>query len=178
MDEYIAIVKLFAGPFAPKGWAFCDGRLMSIAQNTALFSIIGTIYGGDGQTTFALPDLRSRVAVGAGNGPGQPSVQPGERAGSAQLTLTMQQMPVHTHDTLISKTTATTNDPSSGILAQANYLNPETGDPIPVNVYAATSTDQAHNISGNGYSQPVNMMQPYLGMNYIICIEGLFPSRS
>jgi len=177
MDEYLGIVKLFAGPFAPQNWAYCDGSLLQIRQYSALYAVIGTLYGGDGVNTFALPDLRSRVAIGAGSGPGLSPYQPGNKGGTEKVTLTVQQLPVHTHNTLISQTVATTNDPATGILAKSNYPNPETGDPIPSNTYAATSNGQAANISSAGGSQPVSLLQPYLGMNYIICINGLYPSR-
>src|SRR5687767_4324920 len=97
MDEFIGIVKIFAGNFAPRGWMFCQGQLLSIAQNTALFSILGTTYGGNGQTTFALPDLRGRVPVGVGQGPGLPSMSLGEMSGATSATMTIQNMPAHTH---------------------------------------------------------------------------------
>jgi microcystin-dependent protein len=178
MDEYLGMVKLFAGSFAPNNWAYCDGTLLSISQYSALYAVIGTTYGGNGTTTFALPDLRSRVAVGAGKGPGLTPYQPGQAAGTEAVSLSAQQMPVHSHNTLTSQTIATTNNPATGILAQSNYPNAETGDPITSYTYAATSNGQAANISSAGGSQPVSLMQPYLGMNYVICINGLFPSRS
>jgi microcystin-dependent protein len=182
MDEaYIGSIVLFAGNFAPRGWAFCDGSILSIAQNAALFSILGVTYGGNGTNNFALPDLRSRVPVHANNGqagPGQQAVQLGESAGTNTLTLTSANLPQHTHGTLINKTIATTNDPTGGVLAIANYPDPTTGDPIAVNVYAATSAGQAANITPTGAGAPVSNMQPYLGLNYIICLQGLFPSRN
>jgi microcystin-dependent protein len=180
MDEYIGIVKLFAGTFAPKGWAFCDGRLMSISQNSALFAILGTIYGGDGQTTFALPDLRSRVAVGAGVGPGLSPYQPGQRAGNEQISLSQQQMPAHTHLQQFSSDLATTSVPGGNVLATSNGLDSQESA-VTVNAYAAVGEKMVagspNAIGFAGGSQPVNIMQPYLGMNYIICTNGLFPSR-
>lgn len=182
MDEaYIGSLVLFAGNFAPRGWAFCDGSLLPIAQNAALFSILGATYGGNGQTTFALPDLRSRVPVHANNGQAGPGLQPvrlGESGGTSTLALTSANLPQHTHGTLINKVTATTNDPTGGVLAMANYPDATTGDPIPVNVYAATSAGQAPNITPTGAGAPVSNMQPYLGLNYIICLQGLYPSRN
>src|SRR5215211_5950019 len=97
MEGYIAEIRLFAGNFAPRGWAFCYGQILSIAQNTALFSLLGTTYGGNGQTTFALPDFRSRVPVGAGTGPGLANISLGEVSGHETVTLLLNQMPVHTH---------------------------------------------------------------------------------
>ena len=178
MDEYLGIIKLFAGNFAPRGWAFCNGAILNISQNTALFSLLGTAYGGNGTTTFALPNLLGRVPVGVGQGAGLPNITQGEMAGAPTLQLTSANMPQHTHNTLINKANATTNDPTSGVLAMANYPDPSTGDPIPVNVYAATSAGQAPNITPTGASSPVSNMQPYLGLNYIICTEGLYPSRN
>ncbi|NOT56941.1 MAG: phage tail protein, partial [Deltaproteobacteria bacterium] len=115
-DPFIGEIIMFGGNFAPRGWAFCNGQLLSIAQNTALFSILGTTYGGDGRTTFALPDLRGRVPVHAGNsqGPGLPPVQLGEMAGSPSVTLTVSQMPMHNH-LVVASQTATTTDPNGGV---------------------------------------------------------------
>jgi microcystin-dependent protein len=179
MDEYIGIVKLFAGNFAPKGWAFCNGQQMSIAQNTALFSILGTTYGGNGTTTFGLPNLSGRVAVGAGSGAGLPPVEAGQVAGSASVTLTAQQMPAHNHQLMVNSGNGTATDPTGGFVAVVNVPNSETGDPTPVTAFAPTSNGAAsiQAISAAGGSQPLSVMQPYLGMNYIICLEGLYPSR-
>ena len=178
MDEYLGIVKLFAGSFAPNGWAFCDGRLLAISSNSALYSILGTTYGGDGTTTFGLPDLRSRIPVGAGNGPGLSPRVPGEIAGAESVTLTGQQLPMHTHTLGVSNVAGTTNSPANGVLAQANYTDND-GNNFAVNAYGATANAQAAAtaISPAGSSQPVSIMPPVLGMNYIICTEGLYPSR-
>lgn len=180
MDEYIGIVKLFAGSFAPRGWAFCDGSLLNISQNTALFSILGTTYGGNGTQTFALPDLRSRVAVGAGNGPGQQPVQSGQVAGSASVTLTTQQLPAHTHAQQFANTAATTNAPGGNMLAQSNGADAD-GNLINVKAYAPAGSPVAAAptaIGATGNGLPVNIMPPYLGMNYIICLEGIYPPRN
>ena len=180
MDEFIGIVKLFAGNFAPRGWAFCDGSLLPINQNQALFAILGTIYGGNGSTTFALPDLRGRVAVGAGNGPGQQPVQPGQMAGAASVTLTTQQLPAHTHAQQVSSANATTSNPAGNIPAVANGVGSDEGA-VTVNTYGPASSLVPANqtaIGMTGNNQPVSVMQPYSGMNYIICLEGVFPSRN
>ncbi|MBD2722085.1 phage tail protein [Hymenobacter armeniacus] len=180
MDEYIGIVKLFAGNFAPQNWAFCNGQLMSIAQNSALFSILGTTYGGDGQTTFALPNLMGRVAVGAGNGGGLPPVMPGEIAGTASVTLTTGNLPAHNHQMQVSSGSATTNNPANNVLAVDNGVTSDES-PVTVNTYreAADLVPASPNAIGMvGNSQPVSLMQPYLGMNYIICLNGLYPPRS
>lgn len=180
MDEYIGIVKLFAGTFAPRGWAFCDGSQLSIAQNSALFSILGTTYGGNGQTTFGLPDLRGRVAVGAGSGPSLQPTQPGEMAGSASITLTTAQLPAHNHPVQVSSDKASTNAPAGNVPAAANGSTPDE-TVVTVNAYAAANNLVAGSpnaIGQTGNNQPVSVMQPYTGMNYIICLEGVFPSRN
>ncbi|MGI4866853.1 MAG: phage tail protein [Janthinobacterium lividum] len=180
MDEFIGIVKLFAGTFAPRGWALCDGSLLNISQNTALFSILGTTYGGNGTQTFALPDLRGRVAVGAGSGPGQQPVQPGQLSGSANVTLTTQQLPQHTHAQQFANVPATTNSPAGNVLAQVLASDGD-GIALTTNAYAPSASLVAGSptaIGMTGNNQPLSVMQPYLGMNYIICLEGVFPSRN
>jgi microcystin-dependent protein len=181
MDEYIGIVKLFAGNFAPKGWALCHGQLLSISQNTALFSILGTTYGGDGQTTFALPNLQGRVAIGAGNGP--TPYQPGQVGGTENVTLTSQQMPMHTHLQNASTQPATTATPDTTVVPGVPNGLTQTEESVTVNGYIAANgtpmTPLAPTTIGSaGGSQPFSVLQPYLGMNYIICLEGLFPSRN
>lgn len=174
-EPFIGEVIMFAGNFAPRGWAFCAGQLLSIAQNTALFSILGTTYGGNGQTTFALPDLRGRVPVGTGQGPGLTSITLGEMSGTETVTLLTTQMPAHTHTATgsIKASTAAAND----TLPTGNY-------PSDGGAYQSAS-DTNMNASGlnitvgiSGNSQPVPIRNPYLGMNYIIAIEGIFPSRN
>jgi microcystin-dependent protein len=179
MDEYIGIVKLFGGNFAPKGWFLCNGQLLNIAQYQALFAIIGTTYGGNGTTTFALPDLQGRVPVGVGQGAGLPPVVQGQIAGSANLTLTTANIPPHTHSLMVSSANGTGSNPSSSVPAVSNFDDPSTGNNVVVNSYAAqptgTAAPQAITPTGNGV--PVNIMPPYLGLNYIICWQGIFPPR-
>lgn len=168
-EPFIAEIILFGGNFAPRGWALCQGQLLSIAQNTALFSILGTTYGGNGTTTFALPDLRGRVPVGTGTGPGLPNVDLGEVSGERNHTLIVTEIPQHNHTTVTTSDRGTTDRPGSGVLlARGNAL-------------AAPSSPVAlapQSIGFTGGSQPHNNMQPYLGMNYIIALEGIFPSRN
>jgi microcystin-dependent protein len=163
-EPFIGQIMMFGGNFAPRDWAFCDGQLMSIAQNTALFSILGTTYGGDGVTTFALPDLRGRVPVHPGNGPGLPVYQLGESAGSPSTTLTISQMPAHNHAAVYSL-----GDPDGG----TNYLAignpPRLGNTNP----QASATM----VAPSGGNQPFGLMQPYLCVNFIIALYGIFPSR-
>ena len=169
-DAYIGEIRLFAGNFAPKNWAFCDGSILAIASNTALFSILGTTYGGNGQTTFALPDLRGRVAISPGNGPGLPNYVLGEMAGEPAHTLINTEMPAHTH-----VMSGVNGDANTGRVAGGAPANSET------NIYAAGAAPNAPMagvIGPSGGSQPHNNMQPYLAVNYIICLYGIYPPRN
>jgi microcystin-dependent protein len=179
MEGYLAALMLFASNFAPRSWAFCQGQILSISQNTALFSLLGTTYGGNGQTTFALPDLRGRVAVGTGQGPGLSNVSLGEMSGEPTHTLITTEMPSHTHTITVRAVASagTTNTPAAGNSLATLVDSRNNG----LNVYsnAAPDTNLGSGTAGNtGGSQPHNNMQPYLGMNYIICLEGIFPSRN
>ena len=195
---------MFAGNFAPRGWAFCQGQILSIAQNQALFSIIGTTYGGNGTTTFALPDLRTRAPVGAAPGsttpvPGLTPVIVGEQGGAQNVTLTLNQIPQHTHAATFTPPTlavsvevanvaATAQTPDGNILAQAQQPG---RTPVLVDAYAApsaktgvlggvslTASGGAVAVSVAGGGLPVSVQSPYLGMNYIIALEGIYPSRN
>jgi microcystin-dependent protein len=172
MEGTMATIMLFAAEFAPKYWAYCNGQLISIQQNSALFSLLGTTYGGNGIQNFALPNFQGRTAVGTGQGQGLPNVTLGEMAGTPSITLLTSNLPQHTHPvsaTLVATSTAPNTDESSGaILAGAN-------------IYAAGANGQLAGVtiqSGmSGGNQPVNIQQPYLGMNFVICTQGIFPSR-
>ena|SRR5438128_8975221 len=168
-SPFIGQITLFAGNFAPRGWAFCNGQLLSIAQNTALFSILGTTYGGNGQTTFALPDLRGRVPVHAGQGPGLSNYDLGQQGGAESVTLTTAQMPAHTHPANANDSAATTNRPGGGVPARGgSYADAPDG---------STTLDPAA-VGSAGGDQPHTNVQPYTTLNYIIAIEGIFPSRN
>ena len=165
-EPFIGSIILFAGNFAPRGWAFCNGQLLPIAQNTALFSILGTTYGGNGQTTFALPDLRGRVPLHPGTGPGLSQYTLGQSAGAETITLTSSEMPAHTHVQPASNGDQTTNRPNAAVPARGG-------------VYAGTTDGSALDpTSPAGGSQPHSNLQPYLAVNYIIALEGIFPSRN
>lgn len=180
MDEFLGIIKLFAGNFAPRGWAFCQGQLLAISQNTALFSILGTTYGGDGRTTFALPDLRGRVPVGFGSGPGLPSFEQGQTGGEVAHTLLQPELPAHTHALAVSNANASVSTPAQGnTIATPGAMSGR--EFIPTLGYTNTPPNTALNpqsVGVAGSSMPHNNMQPYLGLNYIICLEGIYPSRS
>lgn len=172
MDPFVAEIRIFAGNFAPRGWAFCNGQLLPISQNTALFSLLGTTYGGDGRVTFALPDLQGRAPMHPGQGPGLSFHNLGEQGGAETNTLSSAGIPSHVHGTAFNATSgpATTSDPQ-------NNLHARTAE----NIYGSrgTSVDMAPGSVGlSGGSQPHNNMQPYLSLNFIIALQGIFPPRS
>lgn len=167
MDPILGTIILFAGNFAPRGWLLCDGTLLSIAQNTALFSILGTTYGGNGISTFAIPDLRGRAPLQQGNGPGLTPLALGQQVGSETVSLLPTNLPAHTHSLLVSGQTANDDIPTGHALASGEFYN-ESAPTVPL--HAATVAPAGGNI-------PVNIMQPSLGLNYIIATEGIFPSR-
>ena len=183
MDSpFLGMIAIFGFNFAPRGWAFCQGQILSIAQNTALFSLLGTMYGGNGQTTFALPDLRGRVPVGQGQGPGLSSYDIGQVGGTETNSLTVSQLAPHTHVAATSAVlhaegvNATGQNPNGKLLASANIYS----DPDPANDRTMNSASivASTTIQPTGNSQPINNIQPYLGMNYSIALEGIFPSRN
>jgi microcystin-dependent protein len=165
-QPFLGEIILFGGNFAPRGWAFCNGQLLAISQNTALFSILGTTYGGDGQTNFALPDLRSRVPTHFGQGPGLSPYVLGQTGGTENVTLNVNQMPAHTHSQPATNGEQTTNRPNAALPAEGGvYSNESDGSTL-------------HPTLSSGGSQPHNNIQPYLTLNYIIAIAGIFPSRN
>jgi microcystin-dependent protein len=167
-QAFVGEIRLFAGNFAPVGWAFCDGTPMSIAENDVLFTLIGTTYGGDGESTFALPDLRGRVPVHLGSGAGT-SYLLGESGGVEQVTLTTNQIPVHSHALIVSGDQGQQGDPTGDVVG----ANPT------VQLFrpgAATSPFDASAMTPVGGSQPHENMQPYLTINYIISLFGILPN--
>lgn len=164
-SPFLGELRLFGLNFAVRGWALCDGQLLAISSNTALFSLLGTTYGGDGRTTFGLPDLRGRTPVHVGNGPGLSDVRWGERGGSENTTLTVANLPSHNHGIRAATGSQTSNRPTNAYQAAGNSYStsPDT---------AMASTDN----SGGG--QSFEHRQPYLGMYYQIALQGIFPSRS
>ncbi|MBD2386866.1 phage tail protein [Cylindrospermum sp. FACHB-282] len=166
-EPFIGQIILFAGNYAPKGWALCQGQILSISQNQALFSILGTTYGGNGQTTFGLPDLRGRFPIGTGQGPGLTNRDLGELAGSERLTAS--QLPAHTHQLNGTVSAATSGDPTGKLLANSRASTYGTGSPVALS---------ASSISAGGSASPSETMPPYQGLNYIIALEGIYPSRN
>ncbi len=171
-EPFIAEIRIFAGNFAPRSWAFCNGQLLPVAQNTALFSLIGTTYGGDGRSTTALPNLEGRAPMHPGRGPGLTSRRLGQRGGVETVTLTEAQMPNHNH------TLRVTDNPSSVFIPDSNQT---LGRSIGSNAYSnqdpnVPMADQV--LPSSGGSQAHNNMQPFIAMNFIIALQGLYPSRS
>jgi microcystin-dependent protein len=182
MEGVIGEIRMFGGNFAPRGWALCQGQLLPISSNQALFSILGTTYGGDGRTTFGLPDLRGRVPLGPGQGAGLSNRRLGQEDGTETNTLSEQQLPEHTHVARAS------------VRPRANAGEPEEADPVrnypaSLNLDAGTGYTKSANtkmgrsrvkisIANTGGNGPVNNMQPWLSVNFIICLQGIFPSRS
>jgi microcystin-dependent protein len=181
MEGYIGEIRMFAGNFAPRGWAFCQGQIMGISTNTALFSILGTTYGGDGQTTFGLPDFRSRVAVGAGQGPALSYYALGQKAGVERNTLLPTNIPAHTHNLMVSSSNSDTATPVTGsTIAVTGTQDARTFTPA-LSFNSATpnvALNAASITPAGGSNVPVNNIQPYLGINYIICLQGMYPSRN
>jgi microcystin-dependent protein len=171
-NPYIGEISLFAGTFAPAGWAFCDGSLLNISDYNALFNLIGNTYGGDGETTFALPDLRGRLALHSGQGSGLSPRVIGEALGTETVTLTQNQMPVHTHGVPATSRPGTTASPQGSVPANAGsgsaQYTLDTGSLV---------TQPAQMLGVAGGSQEHNNMQPYLAVNYIISLFGIFPHQ-
>lgn len=171
-DPFIGEIKLVPYNFAPRNWAFCQGQILSIAQNTALFSLLGTTYGGNGQTTFALPNLQGRVPISEGQGPGLSSYDQGQTGGEDRITLTINQLPAHNHGIRVSSSAATSVDPL------ATYPAVATGSVG--NAYGSSESGTMHpnELQSVGGNQPHSNMQPYLVLNYIIALQGVFPPRN
>ncbi len=168
-EPYIAEIKIFAGNFAPRGWAFCDGQLLPIAQNTALFSLIGTTYGGDGRTTTGLPDLKGRAPMHPGTGPGLTTRLLGQKIGSETVTLSLSNLPSHDHVHQGVNAAPNQSSPSGHRLAQAPIYAPASGT-------LGTLSSGATAAQGGGGAH--NNIQPYQVLNFIIALVGIYPSRS
>lgn len=171
-------IAAFGFNFAPKGWMLCAGQILSIQQYSALFALLGTTYGGNGTTTFALPDLRSRTLVGMGNGPGLNPVELGERAGVPTVTLLSSNLPAHIH-TLNAATLAVSNSNADGTSASGGFL---ANTASTTKIYAESHNASSRAIMGTtdiaGNNAPLNIQNPYLGINYSISLVGIYPSRN
>lgn len=182
MEVYLGSIQPFAFQFAPRGWAFCSGQLLPLQQNTALFSLIGVTYGGNGQQTFGLPNLNGRTALGQGASTAGGNFVMGQAAGVASETLIQSQMPQHTHGLMGTTSAATTATPGNTVmLAAANGSDPTSGDAVTVQIYGpspGSSMLAPQSIAPAGNSLPFSIMQPYLVINYCIATSGIFPSRN
>lgn len=171
-EPFVGEIRMFAGNFAPRGWAFCDGQLLAVSQNDALFSLLGTIYGGDGRTTFGLPDLRGRIPLHQGTGPGLSSRRLGSKGGAENITLTTNQLASHTHDLNANKAAATTSAPQGKVVAASDgaTVGMLYGQPATVNM-------ASNAIVNTGGSQPHTNLMPTLCLHFIIALFGIYPSR-
>jgi microcystin-dependent protein len=171
-EPFIGEIRMFAGNFAPAGHAFCDGQLLAVSQNEALFSLLGTIYGGDGRTTFGLPDLRGRLPLHMGSGPGLTPRPLGQKAGSETTSLTTSNLPSHTHEALVSTAAGTGTNPDGAFLASSPGVR--VYRPVP----PAAALDADTISTATGASSPHTNVMPFLCINFIIALFGIYPSRS
>lgn len=170
-EPFVGEIRMFAGNFAPRGWAFCDGQLLAVSQNDALFSLVGTIYGGDGRTTFGLPDLRGRIPIHAGDGPGLSPRRLGANGGEEKITLTVNQLPSHRHDWPASEGQPQNDAPTDAVLAKGTATIFQT-------TLGPGQTDMnADVIANTGGSQSHTNLMPFLCVHFIIALFGIYPSR-
>ena len=172
-DPFVAEIRIFPFNFAPKGWAFCDGQILPLSQNTALFSLLGTTYGGDGKSNFALPNMQGNAPMHPGQGPGLSLHDLGETGGSETVTLLQSEMPAHSHTMMAATTPANSKVPAGNVLARSvggNVYMPAAGNPL------VSMSDQA--LSPAGGNQPHNNLQPYLTFYFNIALQGVFPPRT
>lgn len=169
-EPYVGEIRMFAGNFAPRGWALCDGQLLAVSQNDALFSLLGTIYGGDGRTTFALPDMRGRIPLHQGQGPGLSQRRLGAKAGAENVTLTTNQLPSHTHDFNANTQPATTDMPSGSVIAAGGNIG----------IFRDANQDVSFastTVLNSGGSRSHSNLMPTLCVHFIIALFGIYPSR-
>jgi microcystin-dependent protein len=173
-QPYVGEIRMFAGSFAPAGWMFCDGQTLQIAENDVLFQLIGTTYGGDGEETFDLPNLQSRVPIHQGNGPDGSTYKLAETGGAEAVTLSVQQMPVHTHQLLGSANATTTNQPQNNVAATLLVALQQ----FPYGQSTPILPIDSSSVQPQGGSQPHDNMQPFLVISFIISLYGIFPSQN
>src|SRR5258708_23773308 len=170
-DPFVAEIRMFAGNFAPKGWAFCNGQLLPLSQNTALFSLLGTTYGGDGKSTFALPDLQGSAQMHPGDGSGLSKRFLGEQSGTETVTLLQTEIPSHNHTAMAHAGLSTQTDPAAHVWSGSNVSKQWLANPD-ANTFM---NPQAINLSGSSF--PHNNLQPFLVVTFIIALQGVFPAR-
>ena len=169
-EPFVGEIRMFAGNFAPRGWAFCDGQLLAVSQNDALFSLLGTIYGGDGRTTFGLPDLRGRIPIHAGTGPGLSPRRLGAKAGSEKETLTVNQLPSHTHEFRGSNQNTLFSPPAGRVVGNQTQVDL-------YNTNGPTENMSSKAVTNVGGSRSHTNLMPFLCINFIIALFGIYPSR-
>ena len=170
-EPFVGEIRMFAGNFAPRGWAFCDGQLLAVSQNDALFSLLGTIYGGDGRTSFGLPDLRGRVPIHAGQGPGLSAQRLGAKSGAEKVTLNTNQLPSHSHPAKGTNVAGNSTEPAGRVPASSTTID--------LYVSSAPTVDfNATTVSGVGGSQSHGNLMPFICINFIVALFGIYPSRS
>jgi microcystin-dependent protein len=172
-DPFVAEIRIFPFNFAPKGWAFCDGQLLPLSQNTALFSLLGTTYGGNGKSNFALPNMQGNAPMHPGQGPGLSLHDLGETGGSETVSLLESEIPAHSHSLMATATTGTKSLPTGNSLARTSGATPYLA---PAGAQLVAMSDQA--VAPAGGDQPHNNMQPYLTLNFCIALQGVFPPRT
>jgi len=174
MDPFVAEIRIFPFNFAPKGWAFCDGQILPLSQNTALFSLLGTTYGGDGKSNFALPDLQGRAPMHPGQGPGLSLHDLGETGGSETVSLLESEIPSHSHTVMANAAVGNRTTPAANSISRVTGSTPFVpGSPAPPII-----TMSPNSIAPAGGDQPHNNMQPYLTLNFCIALQGVFPPRT
>lgn len=170
-EPFVGEIRMFAGNFAPRGWAFCDGQLLAVSQNDALFSLLGTIYGGDGRTTFGLPDLRGRIPIHAGDGPDLSPRRLGSKGGAEAVTVSANELPSHSHDPFQASTDRGNEaNPGGNLLAESPQISMYIEDPPSVDLDTSS-------ITAVGGSQPHTNLMPFLCVHFIIALFGIYPSR-
>jgi microcystin-dependent protein len=174
-QPFVGEIRMFGGSFAPVSWALCNGQLMNISDNTTLYTLIGTTYGGDGTTTFALPNLQSRIPIHMGQGSGLSNYVLGQPGGTENVSITTSTMPQHNHTVVATVNTASTNLPTGAILAQPAAV---TGTVLYDTVAAQTPTLAANTITAQGGNQPHNNIMPIVAVTFIIALFGIFPSQN
>lgn len=178
-NQFVAEIRIFPFNFAPKGWAFCQGQLLPISQNTALFSLVGTFYGGDGKSTFGLPNLQGKAPIQEGTGPGLSTYFLGQSAGDETVSLVTTELPAHNHTFSVTTATGTTQTSNGGQFAKG--LGGSKAASNVANIYstgAVTTPLNLAELSISGASSPHNNMMPFLTLNYCIALQGIFPPRS
>lgn len=174
MDPFVAEIRIFPFNFAPKGWAFCDGQILPLSQNTALFSLLGTTYGGDGKSNFALPNMQGNAPMHPGQGPGLSLHDLGETGGSETVSLLESEIPAHSHGMMANTTTGTKSIPTGNSLAKVSGATPY----LAANPTPALTPLSGSAIAPAGGDQPHNNMQPYLTLNFCIALQGVYPPRT